>query len=204
MSEVSLLPNYGYISDTMPDSLLTKVKDMCSRAKDFALEANHALVGQIEEEWKINTNLIDPEIRAYIHSNAMKYATTWNYLDTLRCNKSSYPIDILDMWVNYQKKTEYNPIHNHSGVFSFVMWIDIPFSYDEEGNYSTAAKANTPQRGTFQFHYTNVLGGIVHHPLEAKAGDFVMFPAGLMHSVYPFFTSDSYRVSVSGNLCYMT
>ena len=32
-----------------------------------------------------------------------------------------------------------------------------------------------------------------------SAGKMVIFPATLKHSVYPFYTSDDYRISVSGN-----
>ena len=31
-------------------------------------------------------------------------------------------------------------------------------------------------------------------------GTIVMFPSWLNHSVYPFYTSDDYRISISGNI----
>ena len=31
-------------------------------------------------------------------------------------------------------------------------------------------------------------------------GTIVMFPSEMLHAVYPFYTSDDYRISVSGNL----
>mgnify|MGYP001161032348 FL=1 len=198
------MPNYGYIFDEMPDSVLSKVRNQCLVAKDYGKTHNHLLAGQLEEEWQININTIDPEIRQYILYAARQYADYWNYLQSIRMNSSDCIIDLTHMWVNYQQKGEYNPIHNHGGVFSFVMWVDIPFSYEEEAEISIAKKSNRPQCGRFNFHYSNMLGGIVSHPIEAKAGDFALFPAGLNHSVAPFFTSDGYRVSVSGNLCYIT
>ena len=36
------------------------------------------------------------------------------------------------LWVNYQKKYDFNPIHIHSGVFSFVIWVQIPYDLTEE------------------------------------------------------------------------
>ena len=197
-------PNYGYVIDEMPDSVLKKVRSLCSAAKDFGKSQNKALAGQLEEEWYINPKLIDQEVKDYIHRNVQHYNEQWNYLDAMRFNTSGSAVDIGTMWVNYQKKTEFNPIHYHDGIFSFVMWIDIPFSYEEERELPQAKKSNKAQCGTFQFHYINMLGGITNHPIEAKAGDFVLFPAGLNHSVYPFYTSDGYRISVSGNLYYIT
>ena len=36
------------------------------------------------------------------------------------------------LWVNYQKKYEFNPLHDHSGMFSFVIWMKIPYEHDNE------------------------------------------------------------------------
>tara|TARA_B100001250_G_scaffold123393_1_gene104771 strand:- start:109 stop:720 length:612 start_codon:yes stop_codon:yes gene_type:complete len=197
-------PNYGFIFDEMPDSVLRKVRSLCSAAKDFGKSQNDKLAGQLEEEWYINPKLIDSEVREYILQSVRDYNERWNYLDSMRVNTSDRVIDIGNMWVNYQKKTEFNPMHYHDGVFSFVMWIDIPFSYEEEAEVPLAKKSNKAQCGKFQFHYINMLGGITNHAVEAKEGDFALFPAGLNHSVSPFYTSDGYRISVSGNLYYIT
>ena len=35
-------------------------------------------------------------------------------------------------------------------------------------------------------------------------GSLVLFPATLCHQVYPFFESDDYRVSISGNIYFDT
>ena len=56
---------------------------------------------------------------------------------------------------------------------------------------------------TFQFVYNNVLGSISNGPLFVESGwegKIVMFPSKLLHMVYPFQTSDDYRISIAGNL----
>ena len=56
---------------------------------------------------------------------------------------------------------------------------------------------------TFQFVYTDILGAITNIPLFVESGwegTIVMFPSKLMHIVYPFQTSDDYRISIAGNL----
>jgi hypothetical protein len=196
-------PNYGFIFDEMPDSVLRKVRSLCSSAKDFGKSQNNKLAGQLEEEWYINPRLIDSEVDDYIMSHVHNYNEQWNYIETTRVNSKNASIGLSNMWVNYQKKTEFNPVHCHDGLFSFVMWVDIPFSYEEEKEVPLAKNANVSLCGKFQFHYNNMLGGITNHTIEAKAGDFALFPSALNHSVAPFYTSDGYRVSVSGNLCYM-
>tara|TARA_B100000427_G_scaffold24812_1_gene18386 strand:+ start:432 stop:656 length:225 start_codon:yes stop_codon:yes gene_type:complete len=56
---------------------------------------------------------------------------------------------------------------------------------------------------TFQFVYTQVLGNVVNFPLFVEngwEGRIVMFPSSLLHIVYPFQSSDDYRISIAGNL----
>ena len=36
------------------------------------------------------------------------------------------------LWVNYQKKNEFNPPHDHDGKLSFVIYLDIPEALKEE------------------------------------------------------------------------
>ena len=48
-------------------------------------------------------------------------------------------------------------------------------------------------------------GEIITHRLNIDKtweGKIVMFPSYLMHTVYPFFTSDEYRISIAGNIHY--
>ena len=35
-------------------------------------------------------------------------------------------------WVNFQHEGDYNPIHNHGGIFSFVIWIKIPTHWKDQ------------------------------------------------------------------------
>ena len=40
-----------------------------------------------------------------------------------------HPYCLNRWWVNYQKQNEFNPIHNHAGVYSFVIWMKIPYDF---------------------------------------------------------------------------
>ena len=107
-------------------------------------------------------------------------------------------------WVNFQKETEFNPIHSHSGVFSFVIWVKIPTDWREQHALPFLAKSNSPCASDFEFHYTTMLGEIGRHTycLDKKSEGFMLFfPASLKHTVYPFYNCDKERISISGNLC---
>ena len=98
----------------------------------------------------------------------------------------AYTLD--SFWVNFQNKYEFNPVHSHTGVFSFVVWIEIPSSYKKEKELKFAKESNSPCPNTFEFIYTNILGTIL------------LFPAKLLHQVYPFYLSNKQRISISGNI----
>jgi hypothetical protein len=85
---------------------------------------------------------------------------------------------------------------------SFVIWISIPYDIKDEISQSPGAESKNPLAGHFSFHYTNSLGRICHQHIKADQtmeNHFFLFPAQLNHSVAPFYTTDKYRISVSGN-----
>ena len=73
---------------------------------------------------------------------------------------------------------------------------------EEELRNSPGAGSSSNMAGCFNFHYTNILGELVCCPIHADKSmeNFIMmFPAKLNHSVSPFYTSNEFRISVSGN-----
>ena len=112
-----------------------------------------------------------------------------------------------DMWVNFQKKGEFQPIHNHSGAFSFVIWMDIPYHSKDEAKLPFAnINCVSPHGGNFAFVLpTDASRLISEHGIELSPemnGYCCFFPSDLSHQVYPFYTSDKDRISISGNISY--
>lgn len=112
-----------------------------------------------------------------------------------------FPFEVTksELWINYQKSKEFNPIHNHSGDLSFVMYLKIPKKLREE-NERIKQKHNNNGTGTLEFKYGEELlfnkTGFSHLPDE---GEVYIFPSWLNHSVLPFF-SDVERITVAGNI----
>tara|TARA_B100001094_G_scaffold253673_1_gene252179 strand:+ start:258 stop:929 length:672 start_codon:yes stop_codon:yes gene_type:complete len=103
-------------------------------------------------------------------------------------------------WVNYQKQHDFNPPHDHSGVYSFVIWLKIPIEFKDQNKNN---KTNTPLRSAFSFQYLDLLGNITHHNYELGKkfeGKMLFFPSGLNHEVYPFYDCEEDRISISGNI----
>ena len=115
----------------------------------------------------------------------------------------SHPFTLSSMWVNYQKQYEFNPLHDHTGVFSFVIWMQIPTDYEDQKQISIAKDSNVDVVSNFVLNYHNTLGMIAQHVYamsKEMEGTMLFFPSQLMHSVYPFFNCNKDRISISGNI----
>jgi len=107
-----------------------------------------------------------------------------------------------DSWINVQKKYEFNPLHIHDGVLSWVAWINVPYSLEDEDEYSNSKKSNGSCNSRFYFNYNRYTGDVGSKQLDIDKtfeGKIILFPATLYHGVYPFYTSDDLRISVAGN-----
>ena len=104
-----------------------------------------------------------------------------------------------DLWVNYMKPGDFNPMHTHGGDYSFVLFLDVPkrLKKEQEEFEGTSAKP-----GALLFEYTQQAKprwATTGTHTTTETGDFFMFPALLQHWVAPF-KSKVTRISVSGNL----
>jgi hypothetical protein len=201
-------PNYGFFMVEFNEDELQPVKneiDEIYKANFLTAEsANDRLVGQIEHEYVLKK--CHKHLESLILPYLVEYDKKFKYLGNLYfVLNEDRPISLQEPWVNFQKKHEFNPIHHHNGLFSFVLWIDIPYSIEEENNSPLCKKARSKLPGHFQFIYTNSLGHISSYDIPADKtynNKMVIFPASLSHAVYPFSTSDKYRISVSGNFIF--
>jgi hypothetical protein len=156
---------------------------------------NAILAGNIAREYDLSA-----ECKSHI--NNMLQPHLKSYVDTITKTPNSSQFSICKAWVNFQRKYEFNPVHDHTESWSFVIWMKIPYSMENEKNNNSVKYSNNPVAGAFSFLYTNCLGEISTHIIPADItyeGTLLVFPARLKHCVYPFYTSDEYRISVSGN-----
>ena len=171
-------------------------------------EYNHKLAGNIEHEYSLHTNQNLVNYLTGLYTPLIKYHNDLvGYENTLTFNSEDSNLILHNLWVNFQRKHEFNPIHNHGGVLSFVIWLQIPYNIEDEMKRTASKKSNTNVPGNFFFSYLNPnnLGGIqtANLPVD-KTWEYktALFPSSLLHGVYPFYTSDEYRISVSGNFVY--
>ena len=74
-------------------------------------------------------------------------------------NENKVPLlQLNQLWVNFQKKHEFNPVHNHSGLFSFIIFVQIPYDLEREKKEGPGSLSNSNFTSCLQFHPTTMLG----------------------------------------------
>ena len=156
---------------------------------------NNQLAGEIENEWGIPTSIVELDsFKNYIDDLSLKYLTS--FASQCHYEKDKIPPHLArfaqrlqkavltSAWFNDQKDDEYNPIHNHTGILSGVLYLKIP-------EYLPSRK-NKDTDGTISFvgnsSDTDIIMTNSTLTISPKVGDIFLFPALLKHQVYPFRT----------------
>ena len=192
-------PNIGWLEFELTDQEMDYVW-RCIENKKRSMK--YQLAGNIDNSYELidrgdwfYINVIIPLIDCY--GGKVRDLGTKSSLPT------RHPLYMREWWVNYQKQNEFNPIHNHAGVYSFVIWMKIPYHSKKQNQKDIARNSNNAQIGNFQFLYTNILGepmSYEYHLNPDLEGTILFFPSNLNHQVYPFYDCSEDRISVSGNI----
>lgn len=194
----------GYLIINFDEDELLPIKEEIHYIKNnvhIATKVNDTLAGHLDKEYSLMKSkswvekLIIPSINEYV--NIFGYP---EYINDILSNNCSYYLD--KIWVNFQQKYEFNPIHHHTGIFSFVIWINNPYG-EEERKVFKGVRDKEKRNGCFEFLYTENNGFIRTENIftdKSYNGKGVLFPSMINHCVYPFYSSDDYRISVSGNI----
>jgi len=118
----------------------------------------------------------------------------WSGLPNTNCELNAH-----DLWVNFMKPGDFNPVHTHGGDYSFVIFLDVPKELKKEQD---AFEGTSAVPGSLMFEFTQQAKpkwAQTGQAVKPQTGDMYIFPALLQHWVVPY-KSKCTRVSVSGNL----
>jgi hypothetical protein len=187
---------FGTVSENIMKELNSEITEI-QNSLGIIERQNSKLVGHILNEYSIKKS------EKYITDMFNSFDFVEEFSEFVQIEKQN-KLKLDSIWVNFQKKREFNPIHNHSGSFSFVIWVKIPYDLNEERKvFSEVLGVN--KTSCFEFIYTDIYGKLKNTllPIDKEwEGKFCVFPSQLNHTVYPFYTSDDYRISVAGNLIF--
>jgi hypothetical protein len=206
LAEAHTFKNIGWLSARLSDAALEPIwKEVRQIMSDFDAKEgyNKELAGNITREYQLK------DCHDHVAQTVLPYILAYEqHFELLKETPflTNYPpeskIEMETTWVNFQKKHEFNPPHIHGGTYSFVIWLQVPYDIKDELALSHSASSKDPLSGHFSFQYTNTVGRVRPQILPVDKtwqGVIAVFPAEMLHAVYPFYTSDDYRITVSGN-----
>lgn len=205
---ITHFPNQGFLSTKLTAEQLDPVRLEIEEIKknfEIATKANQVLAGNIRQEYLLPKSR--DHLEKIIHPFLSTYDEHFHYNKYVKILDRSLPMKMNDPWVNFQKKGEFNPIHDHSGIYSWVIWMQVPYLMQTEIDQGPGKASLDPVNGCFEFQYITTLGTVQPYKIGADReweNTLILFPSRLTHQVYPFYSSDDYRISVSGNFVIAT
>jgi hypothetical protein len=203
--ELKSFPNLYYMESRISDDTLKLLKKEFNNIKNNKNKRKRHITDLTGNGVTFHYELSNKVEKLFINevsSLIKKYAEETNYVKSMCFLTKNVPLALDKPWMNLQKKHEFIPNHVHDGVLSYSCWVNVPYDLDEE--LKNNERLN--YASLFQFSYSNILGIYSNKTLpidKTWEGKIIIFPAGLTHCVYPFYTSDDYRVSVSGNASFL-
>jgi|TARA_S200002703_G_scaffold129734_1_gene116876 uncharacterized protein (TIGR02466 family) len=167
-----------------------KFKALCLKDKNKVYRNN--LAGHIKHEYKID------------HLNLQ--ILLQDVLDDFRKSFTAFykieapEIYIKNAWVNFMQPGDFNPPHTHAGDFSSVLFLSMPQELLDENKEHKSEEINSAGPGSISF-FAGVGGGMSNwrQDFTPEAGELFMFPADLMHMVYPY-KSNVERITIAFNM----
>tara|TARA_B100002019_G_scaffold246911_1_gene225049 strand:+ start:195 stop:821 length:627 start_codon:yes stop_codon:yes gene_type:complete len=197
----SFRPNtLGWLECKLPEEVVDYLwKLIDARSK---VSCKKSLVGNLKESNYLSDQdgwFFENVIKPMCYRFAQEYGNLGN---TWRLTNYQ-PYIMKKMWVNFQRQHEFNPLHDHDGVYSFVIFMKIPTEWDEQNALEIAKDSHYYQMSGFEFQFLDMLGSMVGHTYKMGKeyeGTMLFFPSKLRHQVYPFFNCDEERITISGNI----
>lgn len=184
------------VSDSLCDEMLHRAEKLTTKEDD----ARAALVATIKKEYNYRAEDKDyfAKQTSKIFNTYVEYMhKSWLNWNQIKKNPKVNKLTTRGLWINHMKKHDFNPIHEHFGDLSFVLFCDVPEELKIENQKNITRSSGA---GSLSFLYGDGMPGyICSHSFLPEKGDFFIFPAKLQHWVHPF-TSDITRISVAGNM----
>ena len=195
--QIQILKPFGpsIVKLKIPDEIVNAMNDytdkiIIDKQKLENLDHGAGLAGNVHQEFLLDINFMKKIDWANFLA---KVCAQWIKHHNGRELKD---FKIIKSWIVRQFKNEYNPAHHHTGHISGVGYLKVP---DNLGTTSQKNK-NVNQNGKLELIDSSPkLMCRGNYIIKPEVGDFYLFPAYLLHTVYPFSGSDDERRSVSFN-----
>ncbi len=196
-----LLPDSGFVQATIPEQFRSGIIEEIERLKKTKENPyNSGLVGVIGDEYGMKGLTANEEFTSFLRMLTSAYDQHFPDVVQSREDVDGEIVPRKLFWVNFQKRYEYNPIHTHSGLYSFVIWIKVPYDLQEEKNLYPD---NPSPESICSFCFVYNAAKIMTYSIDVDQSfewEIILFPSSRHHTVTPFMTTDEPRISIAGNL----
>lgn len=162
-------------------------------------EKNNVVERGPYQQWALydTTGLFEKEV---IIPAVNSYINRWGF--PMSCKTTHYPVPRFNrFWTRISKAGEYQPLHTHASIWSFIIWMKIPFEFENE--QTEELNEMYPEAGNMTICYLDSIGRLQKQPYRLghkDEGTMLLFPSEFNHIVYPYHMSDEYRISVAGDI----
>ena len=134
------LPNAGILEYKLSKSELDYIWKCVENKKG---DMKKTLIGHITGSYELEDSN-DQFFKGVLLPLINTYGGTYKDMGRVVPISTSHPCHWImnSWWVNYQNQGEYNPLHDHTGVYSFAMWLKIPFEWEEQNKNPLSADSN--------------------------------------------------------------
>ena len=181
---------------TIPENIvktLNKYIDdiISSKEKSLKLNVGEKLSGDVTQEFKLEKKIMEDSGWTQFLANC---TGKWIELET---QKKITTFQLINSWIVRQFKNEYNPTHWHGGHISGAGFLKVP---KDLGKHVQDKQNKEYRGGNLQLiHGSRMFLSSSTINIKPKVGDFYFFPNYLMHTVFPFRSSEEERRSISFN-----
>ena len=183
------LPNYGILDVTLEKNVLDHLHHLVEKYEPDDAKQQWML---IDDDNRFQKEVLNPIIQEYV--------TDYGFPEKLKTTHI-HDLTFQKFWANYTGKGEYQALHNHDAIWSFVIWLKLPAVANVEQSVKDAMH---PDAGDFILTYSDIIGRTrkVNWKLEKQynEGHMLLFPSDLYHAVYPHFQTDEKRLSLAGDI----
>ena len=195
------LPNYGVLECELEDKDIDYLWKLVHKyARGAKWEGNRLLsIDNIDDkqffisddEGLFQNEVLMPAAQSYFetYGTPFKLKSTHYHLPTFS-----------RFWCRVSQDGDYQSIHDHQGIFTFVVWLKIPFEGEDERQVQAGFR---PEASDFVLIYPDTCGQLMkkHYRLNPHMdGMMIFFPSDMNHLVYPHFTTEEWRISIAGDI----
>ena len=172
--------NFGPMKLKLPMDVVDRLNEICDDEESYLQDYSPYLAGKINngKQSGLKPQSLDNEFIKFLYESSRTYI--YRTLSNSEAKLAEFDIRLGKLWMVSQLEKDFNPVHSHTGVVAGIVYLKVP----PQVNLETLEGCLTFIYGDYNY------GSLKNHgPISIKpeVGDMYIFPAWLLHCVWPFY-----------------